>query len=94
MTDERVRVTVTAARQAWEHPEGEYRIHRLTVTDGGGHAQEVSTYNDYMAEPGWTGTVQLYLNKRGELMCKPLGRQPLPDHDSHYNKWDMDLSKE
>lgn len=87
--DTRPRVKVLDTRMAWEHPEGEYRIHRLTITDETGQRETVSTYNDYIAEPGWTGTVQLYLNKKGDLMAKPWGRLPKPDEDSHYNKWSV-----
>ncbi len=86
-------ITIVSLRKCWEHPSGEYRIYRLETVGEDGKRETISTYSDDFTE-GWQGTVSVYLNKRGELMCKPHTRSLTyyTTGDSHYNDFDLDWS--
>lgn len=97
MTDldigQRLRVTVEESDRVWEHPKGEFSIYRLVIRKADGTTLTVSTYNDWLAHPGWHGTITISLNRRGEPMAKPHTRQPSPDTgDDHYSRGDHDWS--
>lgn len=79
-----MQVKTTNSEQVWQSPDGQKTIWEVTLKAEGGNEYRLKTYSEAVAQLGFEGEVESYLNNRGERFV----RQKLAKKASVYGRDD------
>ena len=65
-----MQVKTTHSEQVWQSPDGQKSIWEVTLKGDGGNEDRLKTYSEAIAQLGFEGEVESYLNGRGERFAR------------------------
>lgn len=65
-----MQVKTTNSEQVWQSPDGQKTIWEVTLKADGGNEYRLKTYSEAVAQLGFEGEVESYLNNRGERFVR------------------------
>lgn len=65
-----MQVKTTHSEQVWQSPDGQKTIWEVTLKGEGGTEYKLKTYSEAIAQLGFEGNVESYLNNRGERFAR------------------------
>jgi len=75
-----MRVKTIFSEQVWQSPDGEKKIWNVVLEDEQGKQWPLKTFSARVADTGFEGDVESYLNKRGERFVR---QQPKAESQAH-----------
>lgn len=85
-----MRVKTIISEQVWQSPDGEKTIWNVTLEDEQGKQWLLKTFSSRVAEVGFEGEVESYLNKRGERFVRQQPKQGAGHNNGHGNGYTRD----
>lgn len=86
-----MKVKTINVEQVWQSPDGQKTIWEVALKAEGGNEYRLKTYSEKIAQMGFEGEVESYLNKHGDRFVRQAMRSPRPgyqrDEDSIRAQW-------